>query len=76
MDIEAMQIRRDLFVGYPNAQKPPFVTKGSYLAAMNFWHGEIENEWANEWVDYWTGGEGEFVASAMEGSGRDDLDGF
>lgn len=69
MDTEALEKRRELFTGYPNAQKPPFVTKGTYLSAMNYWHGEIENEWANKWVEYWTGGEGEFVASAMEGSG-------
>lgn len=69
MDTEAMQYRRKYFTETPAGQKPPFVLRGSYLAAMNFWHGAIENEWANKWVDYWTGGEGEFVASAMEGSG-------
>ncbi len=68
-DTEAMIERRKLFKGYPNAQKPPFVTIGGYLAAMNFWHGAIENEWANEWVDYWSDGESEFIASAMEGTG-------
>lgn len=69
MDTPKIAERRALFEGYPKAQRPPFVLQGSYLAAMNFWHGEIENQWANRWVDYWTGGSGEFVASAMEGSG-------
>ncbi len=69
MDTPEITERRALFVGYPNAQKPPFVLKGSYLAAMNFWHGALENEWANRWTKYWTSGKGEFVASAMEGSG-------
>lgn len=69
MDTEAIAERRMLFTEHPNARRPPFLLKGSYLAAMNFWHGELENRWANRWVDYWTGGEGAFVASAMEGSG-------
>ena len=69
LDTEALQKRRALFSGFPNAQRPPFVLQGSYLSAMNYWHGELENEWANRWVSYWTDGGGEFVASAMEGSG-------
>jgi len=68
-DTESLQKRRALHTDFENARKPPFVLKGSYLAAMNYWHGTLETEWANRWVDYWTGGEGEFVASAMEGSG-------
>lgn len=68
-DTEALQKRRALYTGFPAAQKPPQVLKGSYLAAMNYWHGAIENEWAQKWVDYWTSGQGKFVASAMEGSG-------
>ena len=43
---------------------PPF-----QLAAMTFWHGSMMNDWANEWVDYWTEGKGEFVTSAMEETG-------
>ena len=48
------------------AQKPPFVLKGDQLAALTFWHGAILNDWANQWVDYWTDGKGEFVSSGME----------
>lgn len=69
MDTEAIAYRRQRYTETPMAQRPPFVLKGSYLAAMNYWHGSIENEWANNWVKYWTDGNGEFVASAMEGSG-------
>ncbi len=60
---------RQNYTAFPNAQKPPFVLKGDNLAAMTFWHGEILNDWANKWVDYWSGGEGEFVSSAMEDTG-------
>ena len=63
-DMEGIQEERALYVGYPNAQKPPFVLKGEHLAAMTFWHGKLMNDWANDWVAYWTDGE-EFVTSAV-----------
>ncbi|WP_221029960.1 purine nucleoside permease [Actomonas aquatica] len=69
MDTEAMANKRALYEGYPVAQRPPFVLKGDQLAAMTYWHGEILNEWANKWVDYYTEGQGEFVTSAMEDTG-------
>ncbi len=68
-DFESLTETRDLYINHPNAQKKPFVLKGDQLAAMTFWHGEIMNEWANKWVDYWTDGKGEFVTSAMEDTG-------
>jgi purine nucleoside permease len=60
---------RGAYVGFPNAQKPPFVLKGDNLAAMTYWHGRLMNGWANDWVGYWTQGKGEFVTSAMEDTG-------
>jgi purine nucleoside permease len=68
-DSEALQKRRALYQGYPNAQKPPFVLKGDNLAGMTYWHGKLLNDWANEWTRYWTDGKGEFVSSAMEDTG-------
>ena len=64
-----MKAFRVKFVNYPNAQKPPFVLKGDNLTAMTFWHGKLNNDWAIDWVDYWTEGQGEFVTSAMEETG-------
>jgi purine nucleoside permease len=68
-DDEAIQKHRSEYEGYPNAQKPPFVLIGDQLAAMTFWHGELMNDWANQWTRYWTEGKGEFVTSAMEDTG-------
>jgi purine nucleoside permease len=68
-DSASLAETRSKFVGYPNAQKPPFVLKGDNLAAMTFWHGKILNEWADKWVNYWTDGKGNFVTSAMEDTG-------
>ncbi|WP_353228533.1 purine nucleoside permease [Novosphingobium sp.] len=60
---------RAKFVGYPMAQRPPFVLRGDQLAAMTFWHGALMTDWANDWVTFWTRGKGQFVTSAMEETG-------
>ena len=61
--------RRAVYSEHPNAQKPPFVLTGGHIAATTFWHGELMNQWANRWVQYWSDGETDFVTSAMEETG-------
>lgn len=68
-DNEVIQNFRDLYKGYPNAQTPPKVLKGAQLAALTYWHGEVMNEWANKWVEYWSEGQANFMTSAMEETG-------
>lgn len=68
-DMEGLAETRMLYTEHPNAQKPPFVLKGGHIAAMTFWHGAILNDWANEWVRYWSDGKTDFVTSAMEETG-------
>jgi purine nucleoside permease len=68
-DSEPLQKHRALYVGYPAAQRPPLVLKGDNVAAMDFWHGKLMNDWAEAWVRYYTGGAGTFATSAMEDSG-------
>lgn len=68
-DSAELQKTRAAFTGYPNAQKPPFVLKGDNLAGMTFWHGKLLNDWADQWVSYWTDRKGNFVTSAMEDTG-------
>jgi purine nucleoside permease len=68
-DSETMQRNRALYTGLPNAQRPPFVTRGDTISASTFWHGEKLDEWANAWTKYFTNGEGEYKASAMEDTG-------
>jgi purine nucleoside permease len=58
-----------LYTEHPNAQGNPVVLKGDHIAALTFWHGAIMNDWANQWVDYWTEGKGNMVTSAMEDTG-------
>ena len=54
---------------YPNALRPPFVLKGDSLAADTFWIGDLLNSWAENWVDYWTVGQGSFAMAAFEDAG-------
>jgi len=68
-DFPGMEPVRALYTDTPKAQEKPFVLKGDNLAAMTYWHGDLMNDWANRWVDYWTDGEGQFVSSAMEDTG-------
>jgi len=68
-DNEEMRESRSHFTGFPNAMKPPFVTRGDTMSGGTFWHGKRLDEWANEWTRYYTGGEGNFMISAMEDTG-------
>lgn len=68
-DDEQIVEHRAHYTEHENAQRPPFVLKGDNLSAVTFWHGSLLNEWANNWVDYWTEGRGTFVSSAMEDTG-------
>lgn len=68
-DSETLQKMRAVYRDFPEAQKPPRVMLGDHIAAMTFWHGKYLNDWANDWVKYWTGGKGNYVTSAMEDTG-------
>jgi purine nucleoside permease len=68
VDNPQMAKRRATYIGYPNAQRPPFVLVGANLASSTYWHGKLLNRWANDWVRYYTG-TGNYVTTAMEDSG-------
>lgn len=68
-DTDALRASRARYVGFPNALKPPFVARGDTLSASTFWHGSKMDEWANAWTRYFTGGQGNYMTSAMEDSG-------
>jgi purine nucleoside permease len=58
--------------GYPDqpeALRPPRVMKGDEVSSMDWWVGAIMNKTAEDWMAYWTGGQGVAVTTAMEDSG-------
>jgi purine nucleoside permease len=68
-DSDSLSTSRARFTGFPNALKPPFVTRGDTLSSSTFWHGSRFDEWANAWTRYYTGGKGNYMIAAMEDSG-------
>ena len=66
-DDNALAGLRAAYAG-PGAQAP-FVLEADSLMSSRFWYGESLNRWAEQWVDYWTGGQGLFAMSAEEDSG-------
>ncbi len=68
-DSESIRKMRQLYKGYKAAEIGPTVTIGTQLAASTYWHGELLNNWADDWVKYWTESKGNFITSAMEEMG-------
>jgi purine nucleoside permease len=68
-DTDGIRKARARFTGFPNAMRPPFVIRGDALSGSTFWHGDLLDQWANAWVNYYTGGRGNFMVSAMEDTG-------
>ena len=68
-DSEEMRASRARFTGFPNAIKPPSVTRGDTMSSGTFWHGTRMDEWANAWTRYYTGGQGNYMIAAMEDTG-------
>jgi purine nucleoside permease len=69
LDTERMKAARLRYVGFPNAQRPPFVLVGDVLGCCRFWHGAALTQWANDWTRLWTQQQGNFVMTAMEDQG-------
>jgi purine nucleoside permease len=68
-DSDKMREGRSRYTGFPNAMKPPFVTRGDTMSSSTFWHGAKMNEWANAWTRYFTNGAGNYMIAAMEDTG-------
>jgi purine nucleoside permease len=68
-DSEKLRAFRARYSTFPNALKPPFVTRGDTMSASTFWHGSMMDEWANAWTRYYTEGKGNFMIAGMEDSG-------
>jgi purine nucleoside permease len=42
---------------------------GDEVSSSRYWHGQLFDAWATEWMRYFTNGQGEFVTTAMEDTG-------
>ena len=51
------------------ANNPPQVLLGDEVSGSNYWHGKLLNDWADQWMTYFTEGKGHFVTTAMEDTG-------
>ncbi len=60
---------RKKFKGLPEANRPPKVIIGYTLGSSTYWHGDLLNKWANNWMKLHTGGEANFVTTNMEDNG-------
>jgi purine nucleoside permease len=69
VDTPDMQAYRATYIGFPNAQRPPFVLLGDSFGSCRYWHGAALTQWANDWSKLWTKGEANFVMSNMEDQG-------
>jgi purine nucleoside permease len=69
VDTDDLKKFRARFTGFPNALRPPFVTRGDQVTASTFWHGSKMEEWANQWARYYGGGQANYVVCGMEDSG-------
>lgn len=67
-DSPEMQKLRMQFDG-DAAHRPPFVLRGDNLSASTFWHGQLLQQWARDWVKYMTGGKGKYAICGMEDTG-------
>jgi purine nucleoside permease len=68
-DNDEMRKYRANFVGYPNAQRPPFVMIGDFVSSARYYYGTVMNRWADDWAKLWTNGKANYVMSADEDQG-------
>lgn len=67
-DSQVLKAERASFDGAA-AQRPPFIAIGDTISSSTFWHGKLNDAWANEWVSYFTDGKGQFTTTGMEDTG-------
>jgi purine nucleoside permease len=65
-DSDALKAYRARYTGFPLAQQPPQIIMGDTLGSVRYWHGPKRTQWARDWVNLWTHGDGVFTTTAME----------
>jgi len=57
------------FIGYPGALSRPRILQGETLSSSTYWHGQLMNQWANDWVQVYSSADMNFMTTNMEDSG-------
>jgi len=52
-----------------SVQSTQQLAEGDDLAADTFWIGDLLNTWAENWMSYWTSGQGSFAMAEFEDAG-------
>jgi purine nucleoside permease len=65
-DDAKLQAARAGYVDAPAARHAPVVLLGDTLTADRFWIGAAMTRWAEQWVSYWTQGQGRLATTAEE----------
>ena len=68
-DTPAMKSFRAQYKGFEQALRPPFVTVGDTIGSSTYWHGELLNNWANDWMHLHAGKDSNFMTTNMEDNG-------
>ena len=68
-DTPAMKNFRAQYKGFEQAQRPPFVAIGDTIGSSTYWHGELLNNWANDWMHLHAGKDSNFMTTNMEDNG-------
>lgn len=69
VETDEMRVEKAKWNGVENAMRPAFVLRGDSFASDVFWHGELLNQFATDWVRLNTDGKGRFAMSDMEDAG-------
>jgi len=69
LDTPEAKAHRALYVGFPEALKPPQVLIGDSFGSCRYWHGAVMNRWATDWTAIYTDGKGLMTMTNMEDQG-------
>jgi purine nucleoside permease len=65
-DTPELKRYRSTYVGFPNAQRDPFVFIGDTLGTARYWGGPVLTQWARDWCKLYTNGKAQFATTQCE----------
>ena len=65
-DTPELKRYRATYVGFPNAQRDPFIFIGDTLGTARYWGGPVLTQWARDWCKLYTDGKARFATTQCE----------